>query len=614
MASQFYVIEKPAHAPTFPRVELSTLSTEEQAAKDAFNVLEMSSTPQIIKTAHKPLPDVDRGNILSFLETNPNKIPGEKALLLRVSDGKAVSRAQAALDARRLAHVLRHKLNLKEGDRIAIFSPNSTMYPIAVYAGFAAGVVLTPMSPAYNAEELVHPLVDSGSQYILAHPAIAPVARKAMELAGISTKRGNMNRLWLLDDTDEMASAPSGGDEKDIRTLLSDDTMEPVKVNNAKERTALICYSSGTSGKPKGVELTHRNMTSVTAAMVQGLAPDFSPKDVVLGVLPFQHIFGMAKFIHYALYSGMTVVVMPRFDLKVFLEAVQTYRITLGILVPPILVLLAKDPTVQKYDLSSLRIIMSGAAPLSAQLGDEVQEKIRGVRVTQGYGLTETSPTSHYTSVNNYERVKGSCGQLMPCVEARLINEEGRDVGHEQGPFGEPGEIWLRGPTIMKGYLNNEAATKDAITPDGWFKTGDVAIYKDGHFFIVDRKKELIKYKGFQVAPAEIEAMLLTHPKVADSAVIGVYKPSEATELPRAYVVPRADAGIDVNNADQVKAFADEVRQWFDSRVANHKKLRGGVCVESLIQKSPSGKILRRLYRDRIVAEAKAAEDLSKRK
>ncbi|MCO5549697.1 hypothetical protein L7F22_003170 [Adiantum nelumboides] len=607
MLSQFYVLEKPPHSPTYPRVRLSSIG----GAEDDLAFINMPAQPQIIKTAHKPIQDSDRGNILTFLETNPNNIPDSKPIFVRVSDGKAITRAQAKHDARRLAFVLRNKFGLKEGERIAIFSPNSTIYPIAVYAGFATGVVLTPMSPAYNAEELVHPLTDSGSQFILCHPANLAVARKALQLAGISPKKDGLNRIWLLDDGDQMANAQDG-DEQDVRTLLSDSTFDPITVTNGNERTALICYSSGTSGKPKGVELTHRNMTAVTAAMVDGLAPDFLPTDVVLGVLPFQHIFGMAKFIHYALYSGMTVVVMPKFDLKVFLEAVEKYKVTLGILVPPILVLLAKDPSVSKYNLSSLRVMMSGAAPLSAQLGDEVQARIPSVKVTQGYGLTETSPTSHYTNISNYANNKGSCGQLMPCVEARLVDEDGRDVGHEQGPFGEPGEIWLRGPTIMKGYLNNPEATKEAITPEGWFKTGDVGIYKDGHFFIVDRKKELIKYKGFQVAPAEIEAMLLTHPKVADSAVIGVYKPSEATELPRAYIVPRQDAGIDLKNKEQVQAFSEEVRQWFDSKVANHKKLRGGICVESIIQKSPSGKILRRLYRDRILEETKAAEKAAK--
>lgn len=301
----------------------------------------------------------------------------------------------------------------------------------------------------------------------------------------------------------------------------------------------------------------------------------------------------MLRFIHFALYYGMTVVVMPRFELPVFLGAVARYKITLGILVPPILVLLAKDPSVTKYDLSSLKVIMSGAAPLSAELGDEVMARIPSCQVTQGYGLTETSPTAHYTPASLYQQHKGSCGRLMPCVEARLVNDDGRDVAFEQGKDGQPGELWLRGPTIMKGYLNNKTATEESITPDGWFKTGDVAIYKDDHFYIVDRKKELIKYKGFQVAPAEIEAMLLNHPKVSDAAVIGVYVEKEATELPRAYVVPRADANVDLKNEEQVKAFTDDIRNWFDSKVANHKKLRGGVVAENMIQKSPSGKILR---------------------
>lgn len=536
------------------------------------------------------------------MASNPCKIDSSKGAFVRANDGKTITRAQVLQDSKRLAHAYINKLDLKEGDRIAILSPNSIIYPIAIYAGFVSGVILTPLNPAYNAEEMVHPLKDSGCKYIFAHPAALDAARKALQLAEISSSIGNQPRIWLLDDGDSMASG-KGGNERDIRTLLGEEELEPILVKDARNKTALICYSSGTSGKPKGVELTHRNMTSVTAAIEISFREDFTKDDITLAVLPFQHIYGMAKFIHSGFLMGQLCIVQPKFDLEKFLDAVQRYKITLALLVPPVCVLLAKHPLVEKYDLSSLKQILVGAAPLSAELGDEVEKRIPNVTVTQAYGLSETSPTATYAPVKHYRHHKGTCGALVPCVEARLVNDDGKDVGHEQGSDGNPGELWLRGPTIMKGYLNNEAATKDCLTDDGWFKTGDVAILKKGYFYIVDRKKELIKYKGYQVAPAELEANLLTHPKVADVAVLGVYIEAEATELPRAYVVPRDESVL--KDEKQRQAFADEVRSWFDGKVSNHKKLRGGVRVVAQIEKSPSGKILRRVYRDQHAQETK---------
>ncbi|UZJ57492.1 hypothetical protein CBS101457_006812 [Exobasidium rhododendri] len=562
------------------------------------------SQQQIIKSEQPALPDVDRGNIFAYLTANPKKISPSKPAFIRVNDGKEVSRESIINDSKRLAHAFVNKLKLKAGDRVAIFSPNSTFYPVAVYAGFISGVVMTPLNPAYSAEEMSHPLKDAGVQYIFAFPAAIDAARKGLELAGISAKRGDQPRIWLLDDSDDMATAP-GGPEKDVRTLLGKEMMEPITIKDPKDTTALICYSSGTSGKPKGVELTHGNMTSVTAAMETSLTADFTPESVVLAVLPFQHIFGLAKFLHLGFFYGMKVIVLPKFDLVVFLEAIQSYKITLAPLVPPICVLLAKHPLIEKYDLSSLKQVLVGAAPLSAALGDEVENRLKGLKITQGYGLSETSPTATYASMEHYKDHKGSCGSLMPCLDARLVDDDGNDVGHEQGTDGKPGELWLKGSTIMKGYLNNEAATKDCITEDGWFKTGDVAILKNGFFYIVDRKKELIKYKGYQVAPAELESSLLSHPKVADVAVLGVYIEAEATELPRAYIVPRDESIL--KDEKKTQEFAKEIRAWFDGKSANHKKLRGGVRVVAAIEKSPSGKILRRIYKDQHEKETKGA-------
>lgn len=319
------------------------------------------------------------------------------------ADGKSFSREHIFKESRQLAHALRHKLKLKEGDRIAIFSPNSCTYPTLVYAGLSAGVVLVPCNPQYSPEELVHPLKDASVQFIFAHPAVVANARKGLKLAGMSDKSTDgLERVWLLDDTDKLATVPDGA-EKDARTLLGQDELAPIEVKDAAERTAFIAYSSGTSGKPKGVELTHKNMTSVSAAMVIGLSNDFHASSVALAVLPFQHIFALAKFIHFGALWGYSTVVLPKFDLELFLGAIQRFKVNLAILVPPIAVLLAKHPLVEKYDLSSITVILSGAAPLSKELGDEVEARIKNARVTQGYGLSETSPTATYMSIEKCE-------------------------------------------------------------------------------------------------------------------------------------------------------------------------------------------------------------------
>lgn len=325
------------------------------------------------------------------------------------ADGKSFSRGHIFQQARQIAHALRHKLKLAEGDRVAIFSPNSCTYPTLVYAGLGAGVVLVPCNPQYSPEELVHPIKDASVKYIFAHPAVVGNARKALQLAGISKKtEQGVERVWLLDDTDTLATVQDG-QEKDARTLIGKEEMEPLVVKDAAERTAFIAYSSGTSGKPKGVMLTHKNMTSVTASMVIALKNDFHSNSTALAVLPFQHIFALAKFIHFGALWGYSTVVLPKFDLELFLGSIQRYKVNLAILVPPIAVLLAKHPLVEKYDLSSITVILSGAAPLSKELGDEVEARIPNARVTQGYGLSETSPTATYMSIEKCKSPPPSC-------------------------------------------------------------------------------------------------------------------------------------------------------------------------------------------------------------
>jgi acyl-CoA synthetase (AMP-forming)/AMP-acid ligase II len=300
---------------------------------------------------------------------------------------------------------------------------------------------------------------------------------------------------------------------------------------------------------------------------------DLTERDVVVGVLPFFHIYGMTVIMNLALRYGATIVTMPRFDLEQFLRLHQDHGATRSYVVPPIALALAKHPLVDQFDLSTLDTVMSGAAPLSAELTEAAARRL-GCTVMQGYGLTETSPVTH---ISPRERNKpGTVGVLTPNTEAKVIDLDSGD----EVPTGERGELCVRGPQVMTGYLNNPEATAAMIDQDGWLHTGDIAVVDDeGYFSIVDRVKELIKYKGFQVAPAELEALLLEHPQITDAAVIG--RPDEeAGEIPVAYVVAE---GLEV----------DMVMQYVSDRVAPHKRVRVVRFIDK-IPKSASGKILRR--------------------
>ncbi|KAJ1034375.1 hypothetical protein NDA18_001236 [Ustilago nuda] len=554
--------------------------------------------PQILRSLEPAPPRVQRGNLFDFLYSNPNKVDENKPAFYRL-DGLKITRKQLQDDARRLAYSLRHKLGLQPGCRIAIVSPNSTVYPLIVHAGLCAGVVLVPLNAAYGPEELVRPIHEADVDYIFCHQSALSTAREGLEQAkkGLKSKNGQ-NRLWILDDGDSLKKGDKG--EQDARILLGEERLQTHKVVDDRTEDAFIVFSSGTSGKPKGVQLVHGNITAVTTAIVTTFSDAIGPNDRYVAVLPMFHIFGLVKSIMKGVYTGAESVVLPRFDLDVFCSAVEKFKCNVSYVVPPILVLLAKDPRAKKYNLKSLKWVMSGAAPLGAELSLEVEATHPGLKVTQGWGLSETSPTATFARPDEYHAHMGSCGRLLAGVEGRLVDEDGNDVGFEQGENGKPGEFWVRGPTIMKGYLNNKEATDDCITPDGWFKTGDVAIMKDNFFWIVDRKKELIKYKGFQVPPAELEATLLSHPKIADAAVIGIQDKEQATELPRAYVVLKED----VAKSENPDAVAKEIIEWTATKVANHKRLRGGVRILKAIPKSPSGKILRRLLRDEAAKES----------
>ena len=297
-------------------------------------------------------------------------------------------------------------------------------------------------------------------------------------------------------------------------------------------------------------------------------------------MLPFFHIYGMQVLMNTGLRAGTTIITMPRFDLEEFLRLHQEYGVTRSFVAPPIVVALAKHPIVDNYDLSKLEQVFSGAAPLSAELSLEAGARL-GCDIVQGFGMTELSPVSHLTPPGMFK--PGSCGVTAPNTQSRIIDPEtGADLGVDAS-----GELLVRGPQVMIGYLNNPEATESTIDADGWLRTGDIGyIDSDGHLFIVDRLKELIKYNGFQVPPAELEALLLTHPAVADAAVVG--RPDEAAgEIPVAYVVLRQEG----------MASGQEIQDFVAGQVAHYKQIREVIFIDA-IPKSASGKILRRLLRD----------------
>jgi acyl-CoA synthetase (AMP-forming)/AMP-acid ligase II len=505
------------------------------------------------------IPDVD---LASFTLRRAKEL-GDKPALIDGPSGRAISYAELERSVHSFAAGLAAR-GFAKGDTFGIYMPNLPEYAVAFHGVVAAGGRCTTANPLYTARELGHQLADSGASMLLTIPAFLDVALEAAAEAGVG-------EVFVLGDAD--GAAP-------FSDLLGDPEARPEVAIDPAADIAAIPYSSGTTGLPKGVMLSHRNLV---ANMVQSEAVlAVTPDDVVIAVLPFFHCYGLCVIMNLGLLAGATLVTMPRFELEQFLDLLERHQVTRAYVVPPIALALAKHPAVDGRDLSALRHVLCGAAPLGADLAEDCSRRI-GCSVSQGYGMTEMSPVTHLVPPFGTVDKPGSIGPPVPGTECRLVDP---DTGQDAGP-GEPGELWMRGPHVMRGYLNNPEATAAMIDADGWLHSGDVAVVdEDGWFEIVDRVKELIKYKGFQVAPAELEAILITHPQVADCAVIGV-PDEEAGELPKAFVVP---AGGELD-AEGLIAFVAE-------QVAPHKRIRTIETVEE-IPKSPSGKILRRLLRDR---------------
>ncbi len=502
-----------------------------------------------------PYPDVPATDltiterVFQNLESRPNDV-----VLTDGPSGRSMTAAAFMDQVKRMAGGLA-AAGFGAGHTVAIMAPNMPEYCVVFHAVAWGGGTITTLNPTYTASEVAHQMRDAGAELLITIPVFMETAQEG---AG---------------DTPVIAIGTP-----EYMALLGDPITAQVPVD-LDDFTVVLPYSSGTTGLPKGVMLSHRNLViNVDQSIV---AADFQAGEVTAAFLPFFHIYGMTVLMNIHLGGGGALVTMPRFDLPLFLQISQDYKAQRMWVVPPVALALAKHPLVDDYDLSGLQEVFIAAAPSGADLSDAIAARL-GCKALQGYGMTELSPVSHV--VPRSAPRSGAAGVTAPNTACRIVDiETGQDL-----PAGEEGELWIKGPQVMQGYLNNPQATEQTITDDGWLRTGDIAkIDEDGYMFITDRLKELIKYKGFQVAPAELEATLVAMDGITDAAVVGLAD-DEAGELPVAFVVAGDPA------PDQAA-----INAHIAARLATYKQLHQVYFVDE-IPKSASGKILRRFLRDRL--------------
>jgi len=480
-----------------------------------------------------------------------------KPALIDVTTGQTVTYGELDFLVRRFASGLARR-GFRQGDVMAIFSPNLPEYAVAFLGTSAAGGASATINPMYTVDELVHQLEDSGARFLLTIPALL---ERALEAA----RRTRVEEVFVVGNVPGATS---------FEMLLDPNPVALDLKLDARTHLAAIPFSSGTTGRSKGVMLTHHSI----AANICQIGPFgmINDSDRVLATLPFFHIYGMVLILGLGLYRGATLYTMPRFELELFLRTIQDHKITYAPCVPPIVLTLSKHPMVDDYDLKSLRLIGTGAAPIATSTLHECAARLN-CQIWQGYGMTEASGATHLNPRTLDDAKIASIGPPVACCESKVIDlETSVSLG-----TGQQGEICVRGPNIMRGYLNRPDATAQSLDSEGWYHTGDIGYFdEDGYFYVVDRLKELIKYSGYQVAPAELEAVLVSHPAITDAAVI----PSpdeEHGEVPKAFVVRKGDLS------------ADDVMAFVASKVAPFKKIRRVEFIDQ-IPKSPSGKILRR--------------------
>ncbi|KAK3627750.1 hypothetical protein LTR22_022621 [Elasticomyces elasticus] len=555
----------------------------------------MKTTPNVFRSVHPDLelPHID---LVTDVFSNPYHVPASTIILIDPVSQRNYTFATVIQRVKSLAHGLR-ELGVKEGDVVGLFSPNTIDYAIICFAVVGCGAVFSPISAALTAQELRDQLETAQAAYLVADSALMPIARTAGE--GLK----HIRHIVQADGQTSIAGVKTADMMASNCPATSLYTISP---SEAITRPALLCFSSGTTGKAKGTLISHFNVTSNMRQMNTHRQRNYSAVgQTQIAFLPMSHIYGLHNYLCCSLQQGATVVVLRQFSLEGFLGAVERYRPVDLEVVPPVALLLAKNPKVEEYDLSSVRFIMSAAAPLSRELALAVEARFEGqwgreVRCWQAFGLSECSPavTTLPLSASGSER-RFTVGSILPNLRMRVVDPETEvdvGVGVGEGGWTEAGEIWIAGPNVFLGYLRNAEASQGAfsVEADGtrWYRTGDVgrvSVDGEGYLEILDRLKEMIKFKGSQVIPSELEAKLLQHPYIMDCAVLGKWVEEQATELPVAFVVLIPEA-----MSEGPGTAVEEIHVWFNAQVASYKRLRGGIRVVDVIPKSPSGKILRR--------------------
>ncbi|KAL9224588.1 hypothetical protein vseg_000608 [Gypsophila vaccaria] len=540
-----------------------------------------SKLPDIYIPNHLPLHTYCFENLNGF---------AERTCLIDGPTAREWTYSEVERTSRRVGAGFSDRLGVQKGSVIMLLLQNCPEFVFSFLGASFVGGVITTANPFCTPAEIEKQARASEARAVITQSAFADKVRHYCEDMNIP--------LVLVDGPSAVSAAAETADgshhsqffwdlvpeeDKDISTFSTEVEISPDDV-------VALPYSSGTTGLPKGVMLTHRSLVTSVGQQVDGENPNlyFHSEDVVLCVLPLFHIYSLNSVLLCALRVGATILVMPKFEIYALMELVQKYKITIAPFVPPIVLAIAKNQDVGKYDLSSVRTILSGAAPMGKDLEDTVRAKLPNAKIGQGYGMTEAGPVlamSLAFAKEPMEVKSGSCGTVVRNAELKIVDP---DTGLSL-PRNQPGEICIRGAQIMKGYLNDPEATKNTIDKEGWLHTGDIGyVDNDDEIFIVDRLKELIKYKGFQVAPAELEGMLLNHPSIHDAAVVAM-QDEAAGEIPVAFVTRL--------NGCQITE--DDVKQYISKQVVFYKRI-GRVFFVDSIPKLPSGKILRKELRARL--------------
>jgi acyl-CoA synthetase (AMP-forming)/AMP-acid ligase II len=535
---------------------------------------------QSIRLPQEPLP--------AILARQAQRVPERVAIHFY---GRAVTFAELDSAAGRFAGFLQAH-GLLPGDRVAIFLENSPQFAIAYYGTLRAGGVAVCLNPMHKAVELQHEFADSQARALVtsseSYAVVEPIrTQTSLEIVVLTDYRDFLPDTPSLPPPPSFLESKSGPRPRATEALLDVLRTAPeltVQVPRALSDTALLQYTSGTTGTAKAAEITHGNL--VSNCEMQHVYIGSRDDDVALGVLPWFHITGMECQMNMMAYVGASVVAIGRFDLVTVLRAIETYRCTLTTFIATVNVAVVNFPRTKEFDLSSLRYCFSGGAPVPAAIARRWEE-ITGHKLIEGYGLSETTAPTH---INPPQRPKyGTVGIPLPLTDARIVdaNDPGRELD-----IGQSGEIAVRGPQVMKGYWRNPEATRSAFH-DGWFLTGDIGrVDGDGYFTIEERKKDMLKVSGFSVFPAEVEAILYRHPAVAEVGVVGVSDPYRG-EDPVAFVVLKPDAKGRVDEG--------QIVDWCRNNMSVYKAPRQVRFLDAL-PKTASGKVLKRVLRDQAAA------------